>query len=820
MHSLLLEIRSSLRALSKRPGFAATAVLTLALGVGANTAMFSVVDALMFRRLPVQDADRLVSIVVRGRHAQFHRAMSFPDYQDYASLDVFRDATAFVPNAAQITAGGEPERATVTLTTGNYFSTLLLPSHRGRVYSAREGDPGGEAVVLLGFGYWQRRFGADPSIVGRTLSLNGHPVTVIGVTPEAFPGTVGFVETQLYVPLSVWERFRPEIRDSLADRAEWGWRVVGRLRPGVTLQQAAAAVSARATHLESEYPETHSGLRAFVFPEPRTRLEPAAADYLPIVSVVFMSIVGLVLLVACANVANLLLVRATGRSKELAIRAALGAGRLRILRQLIVESTLLSVMGGLAGFLLAIWVTDLLASVQVASDAPLHFDFSPDNRVFLFGTAVSLLVGVLAGLAPGIQASRTNLADAFREGWQQAPGPRQPLRSILVAAQIAVSLVLLICTGLFVQSLSNVSRMHPGFETKDRFMLSMDTGLRNYSEERARLFYQELLSAVRDLNGVESVALAFSVPIGYNNDARQVYLTGEGQGPAAEEREDRMILFNAVSPDYFSTLGIAILAGRPIKPEDRSDTRLVAVVNERMAQLFWPGTVALGQRFSMVGPEGPFVEIVGIAADGFYSIPGEPPQPHFYLPFSQHFRADQTLFVHSRAPMTAVLPEIRRRLAELDPSMPVFDTRTLRSHLEDGKAAILFRLPAALVSAFALIGIALAATGLYGVISYSVAQRTHEIGVRIALGATSAQILRLVSSQGFRLAAAGVLAGGAAPYLVTRTFADLLVGVGAADPVTYVAASLAILAAALLASFIPAHLRARRIDPVVALRGQ
>ncbi len=821
MRAFLQDIRFGFRTLAKRPGFMVAAVLTLALGIGANTAIFSVVHGLMYRLLPVPDADRLTSIVERSRLADNYLPISFPDYRDFSSLDsVFEGVTAFAPRDAQVTVQGVPERVMVTVTTGNYFSVLGLQPQIGRAYTAADGDLGGHPSVVLSHGYWRSRFGSDPAIVGRTLKLNDVPVTVAAVTPESFPGTIGFVATHVYAPFSLWEQVRPGFRDSLEDRSNWSWRTVGRLQKGVSLEEADSAVSAVSANLQQEYPESNKDLRAFVLPEPLTRLEPTAADYMPIVSTIFMSMVGLVLLIACANVTNLLLARAAGRSKEVAVRAALGAGRLRILRQLLTESVVLALLGGAFGLGIAHWATGMLSSIKVATDMPLYFDFSINYEVFAYAVAISLAVGVLSGLAPGLSVSRTNLSDTLKEGLRGTSSlSRQPLRSALVTAQMAVSLVLLICTGLFMQSMFNIRQIDPGFEMEGRFMLSMDARLRNYEEEKGSIFFRDLLERVRALSAVRGAATAFSVPMGFNGVGGRVYPEGRSDSSAKEE-ESFLMGYNIVSSGYFTTMGVDLLQGRPITEQDRRDSRLVAVINQFMAEQLWPGQEAIGQRFSLDNPEGPFMEVVGVAQNGYYSVPGESYNSHFYVPETQRYRSTRILFVNSAADPAALLPSIRREIAALDPDMPVFEVRSLRTHVEDGKAAILFGLPSALTGAFALIGLVLAATGLYGVISYSVTQRTHEIGLRVALGATTGSIVRLISRKGLGLAAAGIVLGCVAAVAVTGMFGGLLIGVSARDPFTYTGVSALLLLLALAASALPARFRASAIDPVDALRGE
>lgn len=819
MHSLRQDILYSIRTLTQRPGFTLAAVVALGLGIGANTAIFSVVYTLMFRPLPVRQPAGLVALTARSSQARFSHGLSFPDFRDYMSMrDIFVDGTVFSLPTVQLTADGRPERIPVSLTSGNYFSVLRMGAARGRTYSPEEGGLGGESVMVLDYAYWQNRFGGDPSVVGKTVTINRQPVTIIGVTPESFQGTTGYVRCSAYVPFSTWERLEPDLKDDLEQRDSHGWRVVARLQEGVSLDEARMAVATMAGHLEEEYPKTNDQMRAFVFPEPMARMEPAAAEYFPPVAAVFMVLVSLVLLIACANAANLLLARASERRRETALRSALGAGPWDIMRQPLTESLLISLAGGAAGIVLASWAGNVLSSIRLASDIPLHFDFHIDYRVFGYAFLVAIAAGALSGLAPAVRAARVDLVDALKEGGRTGTGAaRQRLRSVLVTAQVAVSLVLLVCTALFIQSMSNVGRIDPGFQMKNRIMLTVDTELRSYDREKGEALFRDLLARVRTLPGVRSAATACFIPMGYENSLTRVYLEGEGEG-FVEEQDSSQVFFNAISEDYFSTLGIPILEGRALSDEDTDSTPPVAVINQQMAEQFWPGEDPLGKRFSTEGPGGPFLEVVGIAKQGFYLFPGEPPLPFFYQPLKQRYRPQQTLFVHAESDPTTLLPAIRAEIRFLDADMPIFDVRSLESHVKQGKAVLLFQLPAKLVGAFAFIGAVLAALGLYAVIAYSVTQRTHEIGIRVALGADSTSIVGLVLSKGVVLAVIGVALGVLLALVVTGSFAHLLIGVSATDPLTYGGVSLLIIAIALTACFIPARFRAARIDPLVALR--
>jgi predicted permease len=790
------DVAYGFRTLSKRPGFVAVAVITLGLGVGVNTAVFSIGYGLMLRPLPVPDADRLVSIVCKKRDEPRMTSISFPDYL--------------------------PDRALVCITTGNYFSTLGLDASLGRVYGPIQGDLGGEPVVVLGHGYWQSRFAGDPSVVGRTLTINRHPVTVIGVAPESFSGTVGLAKMTAYVPMSTWGIINPGLATALEDR-RGSWRVVARMLDGVSVKEARAAVTILAAHLESEYPDTNTQTRAFVFPEPLTRAEANAASDLPRTAAAFMIMVGMVLLIACANVASLLLARAMERRREIAVRCALGAGRLRIARQLLVESMLVAFGGGIAGLVLAGWAAKLLSSIRIASDdLQVDIDTSIDLNVLGFALLVAVVAGLLAGLAPALHTVRSNLGGALKEGDRTvvSGGGRIHLRDLLVVGQVAVSLVLLVSTALLVRNVVNADRLDLGFETRNRLMLRVDTAMLDYDVEQGREFFRELLERVRALPGVRSAASSLFVPV----DVRggwffRVFPEGEGTG-TTDDGEALRVGFNAVSPGYFETMGIEILDGRVFDEMDAASSRTVAIINRTMATMLWPDQDPVGRRFSREAAVDVLlnVEVVGVTETTAWKVPGEPPLPTFSIPLSQLHQPMQILLVHADSNPTAMVPAIRSEIRALDPEMPVYDVRTLENHVSDGAAALYFKLPAKIVGISALIGAMLAALGLYAVIVHSVSRRTHEIGVRLALGATPSDIVRLVLSKGLLLAGVGIAVGVPLAWLVAGRIAHLLVGVGAGDSLTYVVVSLGVLLVALTASYIPARFRAARIDPAVALR--
>jgi predicted permease len=816
MDRLWQDIRFGLRMLARKPGFTFVAVVTLALGIGANTAIFSVVHSLLFRPLPVPDAGSLVAVTA-SHGESLPGELSYLDYQELRKLkDTFSDAVAFALSFGRLKApGSDTERVMLTIVSGNYFSFLGIRAAHGRTLLPEEAERMGAGnVVVLDHGFWQRRFAGDPAVVGRSVELNGSPFTVVGVAPESFPGTVGMLRMDLYVPLTAGSALDPNLPKLLENRAEALLRVIARLAPGVGLEQARSAAAVLARRLEQEHSATHTGLRLSVFPEPMTRLEPEAASFLPPIAAVFMALVGLVLLIACANVANLLLARASGRVKEVAVRVAVGAGRLRILQQLLTESVLLALLGGAGGLLMAYWATELLGSIRVASDLPIQFDVSPSPAVFVFALLVAGLSGVLAGLVPALQATRGDLVEALKEGGRSASGSRRNrLRSGLVVVQVAVSMVLLIAAGLFAQSVRNVTRMHLGFETQGRLILALDAELAGLGEERGKAFFRDLLERVRALPGVRSASTAVSVPIDLVSYGTNLYAEGRETRPD----ESPALRYNAVNTDYFLTLGTPIVQGRDFTAQDTESAAGVAIVNEHLAQRLWPGQDPLGRRVSLDSPTGPFLEVVGVAKQGKYNLPGESPQDHVYVPMLQKYHSQQILHVWAQDDPLALAPAIRDEVRRLAPQMPIYNLRTLQTHIREGKGAVLMQLGGGLVGAFGLIGLVLAAIGLYGVVAYVAGQRTHEIGVRMALGATPGRVLSLVLRYGLLRAFVGIGLGLAAALWFTRLLAGLLVGVSATEPGVFAGIALFLGLVAALASYVPAR-RACRLDPLVALR--
>lgn len=817
METLWQDLKFGVRALLKNPGFTAVAVLTLALGIGVNSTVFSIVNAFLFRPLPVKDADQLVVLATKDSTFEVPYEVSYPNYQDLRDrTDVFSDVLACTNGVFNMASEGQPERTFAQLVTGNYFSMLGVEAAAGRTFTAEEGRvPGAQPVVVLSYGCWQQRFGGNESAIGRTIKLNGVPFTIIGAAPQSFTGTESVLALDIYVPLGTEDRLYPKSAGRHAQRGDTELRVMARLKPGVSVDQARAAVDVLARQLEQEYPETNKATTFAMELETRSRPVISISQNVPRIAGVFMALVGLVLLIACANVANLMLGRAMSRQKETAIRLALGASRVRVIRLLLTESVVLALAGGMIGWLLSYWAIDWLANIRVSTDAPIRFAIEPDWRVQVFSLGIALLTGLISGFGPALQTTSPNLSESLKEGGRtSAASGRHRIRSVLVVGQVAVSLLVLICAGLFIQSAKNAEKMDFGFRTENLSMASMDPEAQGYDETRGRQFFKQLVDRARELPGVIDASVGSNTPLGFSNSIADVFFEGRAAG---RQEEERTTIFNTiVGQGYFQTMGTAVLRGREFNERDDKSSPRVALVNETMARRYWPEQDALGKRFA-IKREGPFLEVVGIVRDGKYVFIGEDPRAFFYLPFEQNYRGDMTLFLHSAGDDAAALAGVRRVVRDLDVDLPLYDAKTMTSHLRDGLALLFVRLGARLATAFGLLGLALAVVGVYGVVSYSVSQRTHEIGVRMALGASPGDVLKLVARQGLMLTLVGVAIGLGASVLVTRVMTSLLYGISATDPVTFGIVALLLAGVALAASLIPAS-RALRVDPMVALR--
>jgi predicted permease len=817
VETLIQDIRFGVRMLVKNPTMTLVAVVTLALGIGANTAIFSAVNGMLLRPLPVANADRLMVVAGELKGNKDFNSISYLDYRDLrAQTSGFSDLLAYNINLMGIEADNHADSLVVSYVTSNYFSALGLKPAVGRlIYGDESEQQGQEPVVVLSHSYWKRRFNSDPSIVGRQVKLNGRTATVIGVAPEGFRGVYSIVDMQAYMPMgmrTLWS----DNDDFWKKRNNRQLKVLGVLKPGVSRKEAQSSVDVVTRRLAQSYPEDKD-FSARLYREWLARPEPDPTYQIVIIGVAFMVLAGLVLLLACTNVANLVLVRAAARTREMAVRAALGAARTRLVRQLLTESIILGLLGGVAGLMLGGWISSVLSSIRIeALGSRLVFDFTLDWRVFAFALAAALVTGMLVGLVPAWRASRTNLTEVLHEGSRGvlAGTARSLLRPALVVSQVAVSLTLLVAAGLFVRSARNAERAYLGFDPTHLLNATMDVRNIGLKKDQARRFYHDLQDRARALPGVQSVSLAVSVPMGYANEGGPVYLEGKSSD-GKETVPD--VLYNTVSLDYFATMRTPLVRGRDLNAQDTETSPPVAIINEFMAQRFWPKEDAIGKRFSIKGPSGPFIEVVGIAKQGKYNGLGEDPNSFFYLPEEQDPQLVRTLQVRIAGAPELMIPEVERLIHTMAPGLPLIGLETMEQSLDGVNGLFGFKMGTRFAGALGLLGLVLAIVGVYGVISYAASQRTHEIGVRMALGADRHDILKMVLRQGAILVGIGVAVGVGLTLVLARGISGLLVGVSSSDPLTFAAMAAFLAAVGLLASYVPAR-RAMNVEPLKALK--
>ena len=785
--------------LLKKPGFTAIAVLTLALGIGANTAIFSVVNAVLLRPLPFAEPDRLVMVYEkRLKLGRTRNPVSAPDFIDWrAQNTVFENMAAYTWWNANLTGGDEPERIMGAVASAGLFPTLGVEPALGRSFTPEEDQPNANRVVVLSHGLWQRRFGSDAGIIGKTLTLNGNSFTVVGVMPRGFHFPDKQIE--MWAPLAL-------NTSEAGNRGSHYLHVVARLKPGMSLPQAQAEMETIASRLEQQYP-VNVGHSVNIFP----LYEETVGSIRPAL-LVLLGAVGFVLLIACANVANLLLVRGSARQKEIAIRTALGAGRFRIIRQLLTESVLLAIVGGGLGLLLAIWGTDLLVALS-PPETPRVSEIGLDRAVLGFTLAVSLLTGMVFGLLPALQASKPDLNDSLKEGGrsQMASGSRSRIRSLLVVAEVASALVLLVGAGLLLKSFIRLREVNPGFNPENVLTMQLSLPQTKYKEEHQQAaFTQQVLQRIGTLPGVNAAGAVAGLPLSGNSASRYFAIEGRPERPAGEGLNTN---FNAISPNYFRALGIPLLQGRDFSERDVLGTPEVVIINEAMARRFWPDEDPLGQRLRI--SDQPWRTIIGIVGSVKHSGLDVEPTPEMYYPLLQDPLPFMTLVVRTTGDPQSLAAAVQREVRMVDKDQPVFGIKTMEEVVAESVSSR--RLTMLLLATFASLAVLLAAIGIYGVMSYTVAQRTHEIGIRMALGAQAGDVLRLIVGQGMILTAIGITVGLAASLALTRVLSSLLYGVSATDPLTFIAVSLLLAAVAFLAGYLPAR-KATRVDPMVALR--
>lgn len=817
---MLTDLKFALRQIAKSPGYAIVVVLTLAFGLAVNSTIFGMINGIFLRPLGVPEEDRVVLILQRSEAWQLPHQISFPDMKDYRErLTTIRDIYATLPLPAHLSAEGKsPERVFFELVTPNAFQSLgvgVVPG-MGRTLLPSDGEAaGGPPVTVLSHTCWQTRFGGDPEIVGKNVIVNGHPFEVVGVAPEKFNGFMGLIASSGFVPTSAVAAMRDDGAGILEWRSAAAWRTFGRLAPGATLADAQAEAAVVTQQLVSEYPDEHRGVTSVVLPEPRARPDPIFADFLPILAALFAGMVAMVLLIACANVANLMFARTALRQRELSMRAALGASRGRLIRQLLVESVLLAMIAGVVSWLLAMWGGVLLAEYAPKGDTPVAFETAGNWRDYVFTTLASLAAGFAAGIWPAWRASRIDVNESLKAaaGGRVSAG-RHWMRNLLVVSQVAFSLVVLVSAALFLRSLQKVQGVDLGFEPDRLLIASFDLKLQGYDEKRAAVFQDQVLQRVLALPGVESAAFTTHVPFDYNSTIRDVY--PENPAPTLDDGAVS-VSYAQVSPGFIDMLGLRMREGRQFTDADNQASAHVAIVNQAFAQKCWPGDEVIGKRFRP-WRDGPWIEIVGLTETAKYVMLTEDPRPFYYVPLAQDFSSPVTIMLRTAGDPAASMNAVRQAVREVDEHLPVYDVRVHAEIMGNSIFAYMpMRMGATLAGTQGVIGVFLAIMGLFSVVSFGVTQRTREIGVRIALGAQPGRIVRTMLVEGLVLTGVGLVIGSVLAAGVGFVMSMKVYGLAPVEPLILGGVALLLLGTAALACWWPAR-RASRVDPMVALR--
>jgi predicted permease len=824
MEALGQDIRFGVRMLTKNAGSTMVAVLTLALGIGANTAIFSIVNGLLLRPLPVSNPRELTYLGFPNGANNFDDIFSYPEFaeirtqtasifSDQAGM-IFGGLAGFENGTDGLTVDGKTESVQTVFVTGNFFTMLGLAPLQGRLILPSEGAAAGaDPVIVLSYRYWKTRFQEDPAIVGKKVAINGKAVTIVGIAPKDFDGITPLIAMQAYLPLGMGTVDSGGATNFLFDPKTRALLIVARLNVGMSADKAQPTLRVVGQRLFQQYPRTGEigTLRAIPLRPPGIINPP---DLLSRVANLFLLLPALVLLLACVNVANLLLVRGSDRQREMAVRAAMGASRSRLVRQLLTESILLALLGGAAGLVLGVETGTMLGALRLETDLPMVVDFPFDWRVFAYGFGAALTTGVAVGFFPALRISLSNLRDVLHSVGRMTTSSRQRLRSVLVAIQVGGSLALLVVAGLFLRSLQSARKADLGFDPRNVLNLTMDPHEIGYDEKQGMAFYKDLLGRVRAVPGVESASISSAIPLGETVSGDDIEIPGY-QVPQGQPNAH--VIFSAISTGYFNTMGIALLRGRDLTEADDENASRVAVVNEAMAARYWPKEDPIGKRFARSADSKHPIEIVGVVRNSRVDQLYGPFEEAFYMPYLQTYSSSETLQVRA-----AVNPETMSRsvvaiVQSIAPTMPVTSVRTMERSLRGINGLLLFEVAAGLAGALGILGLTLAVVGVYGVMSYSVSRRTSEIGIRMALGAQPGQVLGMICRQGALLIASGLLAGLVAAFAIGRLVSDFMVGITPNDPITYVGVSVLLAGIAFLAAYLPAR-RGTRVDPMVALR--
>ena len=810
METLLQDLKYGIRMLVKNPGFTAIAIIALALGIGPTTAIFSVVNAVLLKPLPFVEPSRLLMVYETNLQRGFNRGtMSYPNFADVRDQNqVFEKMSSYHSGDFILTGRGEPLRLQGAVVNADLFPLLGVKASLGRTFLPDEDKPGSVRAVVLSNRLWRNHFNSDPGVVSNSLVLDGKNFTVVGVMPEGFQFPVQ------NEPVELWSTIAGEASGEdpmTSHRGAHYMNAIARLKPGVTIERARADLETIAGRLEQQYPDTNSHRGVFI----ESALESLVTD-VRLALLVILGAVGCVLLIACANVANLLLARATSRHKEMAIRAALGASRLRVMRQLLTESILLAILGGSIGLLLALWGTNLLVSI-IGNDVPRSAEIGIDGRVLGFTLLVSLLTGVVFGLVPALHSSKTDLTESLKEGGRGSTegSRRNTMRGALVIIEVAIAVVLLAGAGLLIQSLLRLQHVNPGFNPQNVLSFSLGLPEVKYSAQKQIDFFNQIVSRIESTPGVQAASAVLPLPL----SSDRIRITFETEGRSIPRSELPASEYRAVALNYFRTMGIPLLKGRDFDARDSRQSTQVIIVNEDFAQRFFPGDDAIGKHIKpgmSNGEDKPaWREIVGIVGSVHHLSLSSEPTPEYYVPHTQMPFDSMTIVARTEGDPRALISAVQREVRALDSELPVYNIKTLEEYVAASVAQPRFN--TLLLAIFAGIALVLTAVGLFGVMSYTVMQRTHEIGIRMALGAAETDVLKMVVRQGMTLAGIGIGIGLAGAYFLTRLMTSMLFGIGATDPLTFVAISVVLAIVALGACFVPAR-RATRVDPMVALR--
>ena len=820
MESLTRDLKYSVRMLFKNPGFTIVAVLSLALAIGANTTIFTILNAVLLRPLPVEDISTLAEMYTIDESndiANFNFSpTSYVNYLDYRDQnDVFEGLVAVVGTGFTMTGRGDPQNFPGQLVSGDYFDALGVDAALGRTFLPEEDKTlGTHPVAVLSHSLWSRQFGSDPTLIGDTLTLNGTAFTVVGVTPAGFKGTNTLSQPdRIWVPISMHEQV---IIGTLAEffeaRRALFTQIFGRLKAGTSIDEAEAAMKTIAVRLAEQYPRDNENRTIALVPLADSAIGINQRDQVRMAGGLLMGVVGLVLLIACVNLANLLLARATNRAREVGIRTAMGAARTRLFRQLLTESVVLAGLGGASALLVAFWARDILWAFRPPFLNEEAVDLALDPTVLLFTLGVSVLTGIVFGVIPAWKLSDPDLNEVLKQGGRQGAGGigGGRIRGVLVVSQVALALVALVSAGLFVRSMQQAQRIDAGFETDKLFVMGINLGSQQMGPDRGLPLLKQSIEVAASVPGVVSAAVASNPPLA-GGFMRSVFMEGQEQVPG---QRDILTLTNSVSPGYFETLGLPLLRGRDFDDFDREEAQLVAIINQATAEKFWPDGDALGESFIFFD-HGDYREIVGIVADSLILRIGEDPTAVIYLPIEQEYSSFASIQVRTEADPEVVLGTVRDEVQALNTDIPITNVSTIDQIFAQGLFAP--RMGAALLGLFGLLALVLAAIGIYGVMAYSVSQRTHEIGIRMALGAAGQDVVRMLVRQGLTLTGIGLGVGLVAAFFVTRLAGSLLYGISATDPLTFAGVVVILGMVGLAACYIPAR-RATHIDPLDALR--